>query len=348
MIPDRANQKGLSDGTACRGATHWLKACATGAVVLAAALSASGGEDRDLVARARLFPSVGAGVTAIRNDSAGRYLVLTERAGIEIFNVKGEHAGHVPADAIPAGTIVYGDDLDVGPDGRIYVADRAANAIKIYSAGGNFERKLEIGAPTSVALLPGGEVAVASLRAPKLVTVFGAEGRVVREFGEPEELTGREELNRYANAGRLTRDSGGRLYYSFTYLPEPTVRRYDRFGYSDFQLVLNTEEFLPAALAARRILAGDESKGKIELHAILGPVAVDPSSGEFWLGMRGRLLRYSADGQDRGSYLIFTPEEKRLVARAVLVEARRILVASNELGIYELPRPEAEKVGPPQ
>jgi len=316
-------------------------------VVLAAALSVSGGEDSDLVARARLFPSLGAGVTAIRGDAAGRYAVLTERAGIEIFNAKGEHTGHVPAEAGAEAAIVYGDDFDMDAEGRFYVADRASNAVKIYSPTGQLQRRLQIAAPTSVALLPGGEVAVASLRASKLVTVFGPEGRVVREFGEPEELTGRAELNRYANAGRLTRDAAGHLYYSFTYLPEPTVRRYDRFGYSDFQLVLNTEEFLPAALAARRILSG-EGKEKVELHAILGPVAVDPASGEFWLGIGGRLLRYGADGQDRGSYLIFTPEEQRLVARSVLVEARRILVASNEMGVFELPRPEAVVQTPPQ
>jgi hypothetical protein len=334
--------------TASAATKHRLKACVTGAVVLVAALAASGAEDTDLVARARLFPSIGAGVSAIRRDASGNCAILTERAGIELFNAKGEHTGHVPSDTGSASTIIYGDDLDVDQAGRYYVADRASNAVKIYSPGGQFERKLEIPAPTSVALLPGGEVAVASLRASKLVTVFGAEGRVVREFGEPEALTGREELNRYANAGRLTRDSSGHLYYSFTYLPEPTVRRYDRFGYSDFELVLNTEEFLPAALAARRVLAGSEAKSKVELHVILGPVAVDPASSEYWIGVGGRLLRYGADGQDRASYLIFTPEEKRLVARALLVEAHRIIVASSELGVFELPRPEAPNQGPPQ
>jgi hypothetical protein len=325
-----------------------LKAWATGAVVLAAALSASGGEDTELVARSRLFPSMAAGISAIRSAPSGSYAILTERAGIEVFNAKGQHTLHVPADGLPGGYITYGDDLDVDAAGRFYVADRGGNAVRIYAPNGTFERKWEIMAPTSLAVLPGGEVAVASLRAPKLVTVFGADGRVAREFGELEELTGREELNRYANAGRLTRDPSGHLYYSFTYLPEPTVRRYDRFGYSDFQLVLNTEEFLPASLAARRILAGKEAKGKVELHVILGPVAVDPANGEYWIGVGGRLLRYGPDGQDRGSYLIFTPEDQRLVARSLLVEAGRLVVASNELGVFDLPRPEAQMQGPPQ
>ena len=313
---------------------------AVGAVVLAAALSAAGGEETELVARARIFPSIGVGVSAIRSDASGRYAILTEKAGIEVFDARGAHTLHVPADGLPGGYIVYGDDLDVDQAGRFYVADRGGNAIRIFAAAGTFERKIEIAAPTSLAVLPAGEVAVASLRAQHLVTVFGADGRIVREFGEPEELTGREELNRFANAGRLTRDPAGHLYYSFTYLPEPTIRRYDRFGYSDFQLVLNTEDFLPAALAARRVLAGHDSKAKVELHVTLGPVAVDPANGEYWIAVGGRLLRFGPDGQDRGSYLIYTPEDKRLVARALLVEAKRIVVASNELGVFDLPRPE--------
>lgn len=332
------------------GAANRLRrsACAAGAVVLAAALSASGGDDTELVARARLFPTMAAGITAIRGVPAGGYALLTERAGIEVFDAQGGHALHVPADGLPGGYITYGDDLDVDASGRFYVADRGGNAVRIFTPAGTFERKIEILAPNSLAVLPEGEVAVASLRAPKLVTVFGKDGRVAREFGELEELTGREELNRYANAGRLTRDPSGHLYYAFTYLPEPTVRRYDRFGYSDFQLVLSTEEFLPAALAARRMLAGKEAKGKVELHVILGPVAVDPASGEYWIGVGGRLLRYGPDGQDRGSYLIFTPEDQRLVARALLVEARRIVVVSNELGVFDLPHPDAPNQGPPQ
>ena len=327
---------------------HGLRACAAAAVVLAVALSAFGGQDTELVARARLFPSLGAGISAIRSVPSGGYAVLTERAGIEVFNAKGEHTLHVPADGLPGGYITYGDDLDVDQAGHFYVADRGGNAVRIFTPAGTFERKIEIAAPISVAALPEGEVAVASLRAPKLVTVFGKDGRVAREFGELEELTGREELNRIANSGRLTRDPAGHLYYCFTYLPEPTVRRYDRFGYSDFQLVLNTEEFLPASLAARRMLAGKEAKGKAELHVMLGPVAVDPVSGEYWIGVGGRLLRYGADGQDRGEYLIYTPEDQRLVARSLLIEPKRIVVASDQLGVFDLPHPDAENVGPPQ
>jgi len=323
------------------GAIRWGAVAA--AAMLAAALAAQNFPDSELIARARLFPSITSGVAAVRRDAAGRYLVLTERAGVDIFDAKGRPAGHVPSDASPSAAIQYGADLDVGGQGQIYVADRERNAVEIFSSDGRLESEIHIFGPTSVAALPGGEVAVASLRSPKLVTVFGADGQVVREFGEPVQISGRAELNRYANIGRLCRDAQGRLYYSFTFLPEPTVRRYDRFGYSDFQLVVSTEDYLGASLAARKTIAREEgkSKGAPDLHVMLGPVAVDPANGDLWLAIGGRLLRYSASGQELGSFLIYTPDEDRIEASAVLPEPGRIVVASEGQGVFELPRPGA-------
>ena len=314
-------------------------------VVLAFAMTAGAMLDSELIARARLFPSLTSGVTAIHRDNAGRYVVLTERAGVHMFDSKGQPAGHAPADASPAAAILYGVDLDVDDQGRIYVADRARNSVEVFSPEGKLEREIRIPGPTSVAVLGGGEVAVASLRSPKLVTVFGAQGQVVREFGQPEHVSGRDELNRYANIGRLCRDASGRLYYSFTYLPEPTVRRYNRFGYSDFQLVVNSEDYAAASMSARKSIVREEgqprAKGGPDLHSVLGPVAIDPANGDIWLGIGGRLLRYAADGQELGSFLIYTPEEARIEASALLLEPGRIVVASSQLGVFELPRPAA-------
>lgn len=311
--------------------------------MLAAALTAGASLDSELIARTRLFPSITLGVTAIRRDGAGRYVLLTERAGVQIFNAKGQPAGHAPADPAPAAAILFGADLDLDDQGRIYVADQAKNMVEVFSAAGQLEREIRITGPTSVAVLGEGEVAVASLRSPKLVTVFGPQGQVVREFGQPEQISGRVELNRYANIGRLCRDSAGRLYYSFTFLPEPTVRRFNRFGYSDFQLVVSTEDYAGSSMAARKTIAREEGqarpKGPPNLHPVLGPVAVDPANGDIWLAIGARLLRYASDGSELGSFLIYTPEEARIEASALLLEPGRILVASSQLGVFDLPRP---------
>jgi len=306
----------------------------------AAAAPAAAQSDIDLEARGRLLPSVGQGVVALRRDAAGRYYVLTERSGaVDLFDANGQPAGKIPATPSKDATILFGVDLDVDGLGRVYVADRAADAIKVFGPDGRFERRINIEGPTAVAALPGGEVAVTNLRSPRLVTVFNAEGRIAREFGDPVDVVDRPELNRYVNIGRLARDLAGHLYYSFTYLPEPTVRRYDRFGYSDLEIALNTLDFLPAAQATRREIAQQERGGILSLKPVVGALGVDPQTGEVWLAIGGRVLRFAPDGTEHGSYLLFTKDGRRIEASAVLVEPGRLVVASALLGIFDIPRP---------
>jgi hypothetical protein len=312
-------------------------------VCLAAIMSAAPAAaqaDIDLDARQRLLPSVGTGVVALRRDTAGRYYVLTERGGaVEVFDAKGQPAGKIPAAPSKDAGLLSGVALDVDGLGRVYVADRAADEIKIFGPDGRFERHINIAGPVGLAVLPGGEVAVTNLHSQKLVTVFDAQGRVTREFGDPVDISARAELNRYANIGRLAHDLAGHLYYSFTYLPEPTLRRYDRFGFSDLEIALNTLDFLATAQATRREIAQQERGGVPVLKPVVGAVGVDPQSGEIWLAIGGRLLRFAPDGTERGSYLIFTKEGARIEACAILVEPGRLVVASSLLGIFELPRP---------
>lgn len=307
---------------------------------LAAAAPAAAQADIDLEARGRILPSIGAGVVALRRDVAGRYYVLTERSGaVDVFDGREQPVGKIPATPSKDATILYGVDLDVDGLGRVYVADRAADAVKVFGPDGRFVRRINIAAPTAVAALPGSEVAVTNLRSQKLVTVFNAEGRITREFGDPMDVTARPELNRYVNIGRLARDLAGHLFYSFTYLPEPTVRRYDRFGYSDLEIVLNTLDFLPAAQATRREIAQQERGGTPSLKPVVGALGVDSQTGEIWLAIGGRLLRFAPDGAERGSYLLFTKDGRRIEASAILVEPGRLVVASALLGIFDIPRP---------
>src|SRR5882762_7720643 len=116
----------------------------------------------------------------------------------------------------------FGESTDVDANGTLYVAARGANAVKVWDAAGN-ARMAQVRAPLSVAALPDGEVAVATLREPHLVMVFDKNGRDVREFGDPEPLTDRTDLNRFLNIGQLASDAKGHLFYGFAYTPEPTV-----------------------------------------------------------------------------------------------------------------------------
>ncbi len=342
----------------------------------------------ELLARRRFLPEVGAGVRAIKRDAAGRYYVLTAPgAAVLIYNTTGQRVGQVPAAggaAVPVSkeaALVYGDDLDVDAAGWIYVADRGANAVKVFKPDGTLSVTIPIVAPTSVAALAEGEIAVASMKSARLVTVFAgpsqepansaragrgggekegagqgagssatsgqrpgnvpAPGKVVREFGDPTEIAERGELNRFLNVGRLANDAASHLYFAFNYLPEPTVRKYDRYGYAALEISLTALEFQPAAQAARREIERQEKKsGAPTLKPVVTAVGVDPVTQEIWVALGGLLLHFDRAGDRRSSYRTFTAEGARLEATAILVEPDRLLLAADPLGIYEFPRPD--------
>lgn len=296
--------------------------------------------ERDLLATARVFPEIGAGVTAVKRDTAGRYYVLVSRAAsVAVFGPTGERTGQIPAAPTKETSLLHPDDLAVDAAGRVYVAERGSNLVKVFNPDGTLAQKLSLMAPTSVVALPAGEVAVASMKAATLVTVFDDRGKIAREFGEPAEVTERGELNRYLNIGRLASDAADHIYYSFSYLPEPTVRKYDRYGYARLELDLSTPEFLPAAQAARREIARQERGGTPQLKPIITAVGVDPDTQEIWVALGPRLLHFDRDGRRRGSYRTFTADGTRVEAAAILVEPQRLLIASDTLGIFEFPHP---------
>src|SRR5271165_716274 len=202
--------------------------------------SAYGQDEADLTAKKRIFPGIGPGLRAVKRGADGNYYILSAPgSSASVFDSSGKLLRRVPdfdESKVPSPqssqleTITFGEDLDVDAQGTVYVADRGANAIKIWDAKGK-ERVIRINGPIAVAALPEGEVAVATVHEQHLVMVFDKNGRDVREFGDPEPISERPEVNRFLNIGMMVTDGAGHLYYAFSYLPEATVRQYDRNGY---------------------------------------------------------------------------------------------------------------------
>ena len=136
--------------------------------------------------RGRVFPEISSGVTAMKRDFAGRYYVLaTPPNVIWIYNPDGKRIGQVPR-AGETTKIGYASDFDVDA-GRVLVADRAVNAVEIFSPDGTFVTKSPVFAPTGVVGLPDKQFAVSTLRSKRLVEIFGEDGEMVRSFGDPAE-----------------------------------------------------------------------------------------------------------------------------------------------------------------
>ena len=305
------------------------------------------GQDAEqLTANRRLLPNIGPGLRAVKVGADGRtYVLASPSPGLLVFDAQNKQV--LAIEGVAAGTksvnaaLTFGEDCDVDDAGRIYIADRGANLVQVFSPEGALLRSMRVEAPLSVAVLPEGEVAVATLREPHLVIVFDKNGRDVREFGDPEQLTDRGDLNRFLNIGRLMRDAQGYVYYGFAYSPEPTVRRYDRHGYAALDIQYTAVDAAPEAQAVRReILRQEKRSSAPNFKRVLTAVGIDNASGEVWMAVGNTLLHFDTEGTRRDSYQLYTPSGARLEASTILIGKDHLIIGSDPLGIYEFERPD--------
>jgi hypothetical protein len=327
----------------------WMAAAG---LCLAGALCALSAQvDDDLMARRRVFKPIGPGLRAVRRGPDGKFYVLVSPgSSVAVFDAQGTLLKKIPdypPNAGPASPelhgIQFGEDMDVAANGTVYVADRGANAVKIWEQDGN-ARLIRVTAPVSLAALPDGEVAVATQSAARLINVYGPNGRLARDIADPEELSTRQDLNRYLNMGRLASDPQGRIYYGYTYLPEPLVRQYDRFGYAGGNFEFTGVDAMSEASAMRREIDRQEKRlDPPRFLPILTAFGVDPETGEIWMCLRNTLLHFDKDGNRRSEYRIYAPDGARLEANTLLVEEQVLLIGSDPLGVYEFQRPDKKQ-----
>ena len=314
--------------------------------------SAAAQDEGELFAKQRVFPGVGPGLRTLKRGADGRiYILASPSPGLLVFDAQGKQVLSInEAGVASSGTgqghalITFGEDCD-GADGKIYVADRGANLIQVFSPEGTLLRSIPVKNPVAIAALPEDEVAVGTLREPHLVIVFDKNGRDVREFGDPEPLSEREDLNRYLSTGQFATDAQGHLFYAFAYMPEPTVRQYDRLGYAGQDIQYTALDAMPAAQAARKEIVRQESKGQQpSFKRILTAVGVDRTNGEVWIALYNTLLHFDKEGNRRATYKIYTPQGARLEANTILVENDRLIIGSDPLGIFEFERPDKKNL----
>ncbi len=137
---------------------------------------------------------------------------------------------------------------------------------------------------------------------------------MVRDYGDREEIADRADINTQVNFGHLVADEIGNNYFSFDYLPEPTVRKFDRVGYLAMEISLKTLDFEPAAQAARKAIARSEgTENEVpSLHRIISAVGVDPQTQELWIAIGTLLMRFDKEGQRLSSFRTYLPGGARL------------------------------------
>jgi hypothetical protein len=329
-----------------------LKLLAVMCVLLSAAGAASAQIDADLVAKRRLFAPVGPGLKQIREGADGKiYVLASPLPGLVVYSPEARRlltmreasglSAAALAEAKTSGDVLveFGEDFDVDAEGTIYIADRAANKIQVYSKEGRHLRTIPVAAPLAVAALPEGEVAVGTMQQESLVTGFDKDGRLVRDFGNPETLTERKDLNRFLNLGELSTDGLGHLYYGFKFLPEPTVRQFDRFGYAGEDVRYTALDAFPEAAAMRREIQRQERRGDTpRFKQVMTAMGVDKQTAEVWIAIGNILLRFDKEGNRRATFRLYTPDNARLEAVAIVVEKDKLIIGGDPIGVYEFER----------
>jgi hypothetical protein len=296
----------------------------------------------DLLARHRLFPEVGRGVSVIKKDSAGRYYVLAAPAkSIAIYQADGRRIGEIPRANSPGATIVYAQDFDLDSTGRIFVADRGTNSVKIFAADGSLEASFAVALPLSVIALDDGTCAVKSLVSSGVYfTIVNRQGQSVRTFRAPPSSP---------SNGPIFGDRAGHIYLAFTDMDDPTVRKYDAYGASDYEFSLSSADFAPPAGRKQwtRITIEQGATPATAKPAIQA-LAADPESGEVWVAVFDELVHFDQDGNRRAAYRTSTILGTRIEPAAMLIEHNRMLIADEELGIFDFPLPERLSAATPR
>lgn len=257
---------------------------------------------------------------------------------VRVFDLQGKQVREVPGE-LGSNDVVSASALDLDRAGRVYIADQAGNAVDIYTALGAPFAHFRVSEPTQIVALPGDRFAVCSANADRLIAVYDLHGALLRQFGELSDLSDDSELNQRLNQGYLASDNGGNLYFSFRYLPEPTVRKYDSDSGSLLdEFSLTTPDFEPMAQSARQEIARMESGKAVLPHEIVSAIAVDPATQELWLALGNLIMHFDNANNNTASGRAYTTAGARMVPSFILPEKDDLLAGNTELGTYEFSR----------
>jgi sugar lactone lactonase YvrE len=239
-------------------------------------------------------------------DAAGNLYVLDSgNHRVQKFGPDGKHLATFGRQGQGPGEFVYPSWLSVDAKGFLYVSDPNNNRVQVLTPDGKDHKTLKLdegmvgdvfptkdggllmGQPRLRFRFGGGEEDK-SAPLPKLVKVLDAEGKLLREFGEPRDF-GEELANTAGNEMIMTIDASGQAYLVFA-----VQNRIEKYA-ADGKLLWRADRELPYSMEVTEKGKVDRSGGNISVRAprmnrCAGGVAVD-AKGRVWVVTLTRQLK---------------------------------------------------------
>lgn len=243
--------------------------------------------------------------SAIVVDGADNLYVLdTGNHRIQKFGPDGKYVATYGRQGQGPGEFYYPAWLAVDANGFLYVSDPNNQRIQVLTPDGKDHKtikgleqgagpvflgrpgELVTGAPRMRFIMNPDEKKPATL--PKLVKVLDAEGKPVREFGEPREFND-ELLNNGGNEVIMTVDGAGQVYLAF-----PVQNRIDKYA-ADGRLLWRADRELPYSMEIKekgevKRQGGGVSIRMPQMNRCASGVAVD-ARGRTWVVAMTRQLK---------------------------------------------------------
>jgi hypothetical protein len=208
------------------------------------------GFDNVIQSNGQVLADAGSTVRAMKRGSDGSYYILTKVGNsVSVYNPDGRLIDRIPNGASGGAVIKYASDIDVDSQGNLFVVDRGANAVLIFRNDGALMATVHVNLPVSVAALPGHQFAVLTLRPQRLVTIMDQSGKVVTSFGDLAEAGVDPATHDLVTLGKITGDPSGYIYFGFTLLPNPSIRKYDRYGSASYSASIDNSFAAPVPAA---------------------------------------------------------------------------------------------------
>jgi sugar lactone lactonase YvrE len=239
-------------------------------------------------------------------DPAGNLYVLDSgNHRVQKFGTDGKHAATFGRQGQGPGEFVYPSWLSVDAKGFLYVSDPNNNRVQVLTPDGKDHKtiKLDEGMVGDVFPTKTGDLLMGQPRLrlrfgrgeedkpaapPKLIKVLDADGKLLREFGDPQDF-GEELINQAGNEMIMTVDGAGQVYLVF-----PVQNRIEKYA-ADGKLLWRADRELPYPTEIKEKGKVEQRGGNIsvqmpQMNRCAGGIAVD-GQGRVWVVTLTRQLK---------------------------------------------------------